>query len=52
VFRRQVVTELGIEPTPELADMVREARSVPDDRPAPPGVPRLDSWPGTNSLLS
>jgi DNA-binding SARP family transcriptional activator len=36
VFRRQVVTELGIEPTPELADMVRQAQAV---REAGPDLP-------------
>ncbi len=36
VFRRQVVSELGIEPTKDLADMVREAQVVRDPDADPP----------------
>lgn len=36
VFRRQVVSELGIEPTKDLADMVREAQVVREPDADPP----------------
>jgi DNA-binding SARP family transcriptional activator len=51
VFRRQVVSELGIEPTDELIELVRAAQYDDLSAEAVPGAPSTDPWPGRGPVL-
>ena len=51
VFRRQVVSELGIEPTDELVSLVRTAQYDDFSEDVVPGAPSTDPWPGRGPVL-
>ena len=51
VFRRQVVTELGIEPTDELVALMRTAQYDDFSGETAPGVPSTDPWPGRGPVI-
>ena len=51
VFRRQVVSELGIEPTDELVALMRTARDEDVTGDVVPGAPSTDPWPGRGPVL-